>query len=243
MTLQIGIVGSGEMGRTLAVKLLQLGHKVAMANSRGPVSLQTLAAEIGIMPVSVAEAVKCKIIILSIPQKNIPDLRDVFKGIHPGTIVIDTGNYYPTLRDGAIAALDQTGIDSLWVQDTLGFPVVKAFNAILATSLRDLGTSTKAGHRVAIPVSADDEKAKRMVSDLINTLGFNAFDVGTISQSWKQQPGSRMYCRDLTRDEMAKRASAMASGSAEHEAVLRKRKADETLMAADYPAYLKSLRD
>ena len=184
-------------------------------------------------------------IIVSIPQKNIPDLpKNLFKDLPRDVVVIDTGNYYPTLRDGAIPALDQTGIDSLWVQEQLGIPVVKVFNSILATSLKDLGRPKGEKNRIAIAVSGDDAKAKEVVFKLVEELGFDPFDLGTIAQSWKQQPGSSIYCRDINLEELKKRVDAMGTDWSDmRDVIIAKRKADEALMKADYPAYLKGLRD
>src|SRR5687768_10695575 len=156
--MNIGIIGSGEMGSCLASKFVKLGHTVSIANSRSPASIQQLAEDIGAEAATVEEAVKNKqLIIVSIPEKNVPDLsKNLFKDLPKAVVVIDTGNYYPTLRDGAIPALDQTGIDSLWVQEQLGFSVVKVFNSILATSIQDLGRPKGDNNRIAIAVSGDD---------------------------------------------------------------------------------------
>jgi predicted dinucleotide-binding enzyme len=184
------------------------------------------------------------VIIVSIPQKNIPDLpKHLFKDLSKDVVVIDTGNYYPSLRDGAIPALDQSGIDSLWVQEQLGVPVIKVFNSILAESIRDLGRPKGEKHRIAMAVSGNDLKAKELVFELVEELGFDPFDIGTITQSWKQQPGSSIYCRDIDLEELKKRIDAMGPEWEEmRDIILTKRKADEILMRTDYPAYLKTLQ-
>lgn len=213
--MNIAIIGSGEMGSCLASKLIEPGHTVSVANSRGP---------------AIEEIIKNKeVIIVSIPQKNIPHLPKIFP---KDVVVIDTGNYYPNLRDGNIPALDQHGIDSLWVQEQLGVPVVKVFNSILATSLKN-------GSKFALAVSGDDKKAKEVVFKLVEDMGFDPFDIGTITQSWKQQPGSAIYCRDINREELKRRIDMIGDIAT----VIKKRKADEVLMKADYPAYLKSLQN
>src|SRR5882762_54473 len=101
--MNIGIIGSGEMGICLASKFVKLGHTVSMANSRGPASLKQLAGDIGAEAATVEGATKNKkVIIVSIPSKNVPDLpKDLFRHLPEGVVVIDTGNYYPNLRDGA----------------------------------------------------------------------------------------------------------------------------------------------
>ena len=40
--MEIGIIGTGQIGGTLARKLTALGHNVLIANSRGPASLAGL---------------------------------------------------------------------------------------------------------------------------------------------------------------------------------------------------------
>jgi predicted dinucleotide-binding enzyme len=55
--MNIGIIGAGHIGGTLARKLTKLGHTVSVANSRGPASLAALAAETGAKAVSVTDAV------------------------------------------------------------------------------------------------------------------------------------------------------------------------------------------
>lgn len=244
--MQIGIIGSGEMGRCLAAKFVKRGHTVSMANSRGPASLKEFTESIGAKAVTVEEAItNNQVIIVSIPTKNVPDLPvDLFKQLPSDVVVIDTGNYYPNLRDGHITAIDQTGIESWWVQQQLGVPVVKVFNSILATSIETLGRPKGDKDRIAMAVSGDNTKAKEVVFKLVDELGFDPFDIGLIVQSWKQQPGTPIYCRDIPLNELKKRADAMGTVWSDMRDVLTaKRKADESLMAADYPAYLKGLQD
>jgi len=244
--MRIGIIGSAEMGTCLASKFIKLGHTVSIANSRGPASLKQLAGEIGAEAASVEEVTKNKeVIIVSIPQKNMQDLpKNLFKQLPEGVVVIETGNYYPTLRDGIIPSLAQSGIDSLWVQEQLGIPVIKAFNSILATSINDLRKPKGEKKRIAIAVSGDDTKAKEVVFKLVDELGFDPFDVGNIGQSWKQQPGSPIYCRDIDLEELKKRVDTMGTDwSKMRDVIIGKRNAYEKLMKADYPAYLASLRE
>src|SRR5688572_19394229 len=152
--MNIGIIGSGEMGTCLATKFAKQGHTVSIANARGPESLKHLADNIGATAAAVEVATKNKeVIVISIPQKNIPALpKDLFKDLSKDVAVIDTGNYYPSLRDGTIPALEKEGIDSAWVQEQLGVQVVKVFNSILATSINALGRPRGQKNRIAISV-------------------------------------------------------------------------------------------
>src|SRR3990172_9244258 len=107
--LRIGVIGTGSMGGILARHLAKLGHQVSIANSRGPDSLTALAAEIGATPVSVVDAAKAgEVVIVSIPQRAVADLpRGLFANVPDSVVVVDTGNYYPELRDGRIDAIER----------------------------------------------------------------------------------------------------------------------------------------
>jgi predicted dinucleotide-binding enzyme len=244
--MNIGIIGAGAIGSCLASKFIKLGHKVSIANSRGPASLQQLAEEIGAEAVTVEEATKNKeVIIIAIHEKNVLDLpKDLFKDLPKDVVVIDTGNYYPNLRDGNISELDQSGIDSLWVQEQLGIPIVKVFNSVFATSLRDLGRPKGEKNRIALAVSGDNTKAKEIVFKLVDELGFDPFDIGTLAQSWKQQPGTSIYCRDINLDEIKKRVDAMGTEWSEMRDIIKaKHNADQAQMAADFPTWLTNFLD
>ena len=197
MHMRIGFIGAGELGGTLARHLTRLGHQVSIANSRGPESLTALAAEIGATPVSVVDAVKAEIVVISIPTKAVADLpRELFANV-PSRVVIDTGNYHPELRDGRIDAIDQGMLDSQWVAQQIGRPVVKAFNTIFAKSLLEKGVPRGTTGRIALSVFGDSLDAKAAVLRLVDDLGFDPVDGGDLDNSWRQQPGTPAYCRDL----------------------------------------------
>jgi predicted dinucleotide-binding enzyme len=196
--MQIGIVGAGNIGGTLTRRLTQLGHEVSVANSRGPETLSDLAGETGAQAVEVRDAVKDKdLVVVTIPQAKVPDLPgDLFDGARVDTVVVDTGNYYPRERDGAIEGIENGTTESRWVEQQLGRPVIKAFNNIYAQHLLENGRPAGDPERIALPVAGDDERAKKVVIDLIDELGFDAVDAGGIDESWRQQPGSPVYIAD-----------------------------------------------
>jgi predicted dinucleotide-binding enzyme len=200
--MKIGIIGAGQIGGTLARGLTKLGHSVSIANSRGPASLATLAVETGAKAVSVADAVKgAELVVVTIPEKSVPVLpNDLFRDVPAEVIVVDTGNYYPSFRDGAIAEIENGLTESGWVAKHLGRPVVKVFNSIMAHSLAEGGLSAAAKGRIALPVAGDDARAKAVVIGLVDALGFDGIDAGTLDESWRQQPGTPVYCTDYDAD-------------------------------------------
>jgi 8-hydroxy-5-deazaflavin:NADPH oxidoreductase len=197
--MKIGIIGAGQIGGTLTRRLRTLGHQVFVANSRGPESLAKLAGETGAKAVSVPEAARAgDVVIVTIPEMEIRNLpKDLFAGVPDNVVVIDTGNYYPQQRDGRIAEIESGMPESRWVEQHLGRPVVKAFNNIYAQHLMDNGRPAGASGRIALPVSGDRPTDKRIVMNLINELGFDAVDVGSLDESWRQQPGTPVYLADF----------------------------------------------
>jgi hypothetical protein len=200
--MKIGIIGAGNIGGTLTRRLTSLGHKVSVANSRGPETLAGLAAETGATAVSVPEAVKDQdLVIVTIPEKHILDLpAGLFAGTPENLIVIDTGNYYPRQRDGRIDGIEAGLTESRWVEQQLGRPVIKAFNNIYAKHLMDLGRPAGTAGRIALPVAGDNSAAKMVVLRLIDELGFDGVDAGGIDESWRQQPDTPVYATDFDAD-------------------------------------------
>lgn len=197
--MKIGIIGAGQIGGTLTRRLSQSGDEVFVANSRGPSSLAGLAKETGAKAVTAQEAARAgKVVIVTIPEAKIPSLpKNLFDGVPSDVVVIDTGNYYPRERDGRIDEIEAGMPESRWVETQLGRPVVKAFNTMNYKKLLELGRPGGAPGRLALPVAADDAKAKQVVLRLIDQLGFDGVDDGGLDDSWRQQPGTPVYDHNL----------------------------------------------
>lgn len=233
--MRIGIIGSGSVGVILAGHLGRLGHRVSLANSRGPESLTAQAAEIGATPGSVANVVRAgELVILAIPTKAVADLpASLFANAADSVVVVDVGNYHPELRDGRIAAIDHGMLDSAWVAQQIRRPVIKAFNNVLATSLLEKALPKGSQGRIALPVAGDSPQAKARVLRLVDEIGFDPIDAGDLDNSWRQQTGSPAYCRDLDTAAL-RRALAEADRSriadyrAEREALIRREIAAQT---------------
>jgi 8-hydroxy-5-deazaflavin:NADPH oxidoreductase len=200
--MKIGILGVGHIGKTLVQKLSAAGHGVKVANSRGPETIDADVLAFGGRAVSAPEAVvDVDVVILSIPLNRLPELAPLIAKVPSEAVVIDTSNYYPQ-RDGRINAIEAGQVESLWVAEQLGRPIVKAWNAIGSESLAKKGTPAGSPDRIAIPVAADREADRKVGMALVEDTGLDAFDAGTLAESWRQQPGTPCYCTDITREEM-----------------------------------------
>ena len=177
--MRIGIIGAGHIGGTLARNFADAGHEVAVGNSRDPHTLAGLVQELGgrVQAMTAAEAERFgDVVVVSVPFGGYRKLPT--EGV-AGKVVIDTNNYYPQ-RDGHFEELDndRTTSSELLQTHLTGAHVVKAFNAIVWTRLRDGGRPAGDGERIGIPISGDDEQPKRTVAELIDQIGFDPVDAG-----------------------------------------------------------------
>jgi len=217
--MKIGIIGTGAIGSTIAEKLSKAGHEVKVNNTDDPQKLAVTAQKLGAEPTSIDNLIKTvDVIIISIPTAAIPTLsKNFLNDASKDVIIVDTSNYYP-FRDGEIEDLKNGKVESVWVSEQLGRPVIKAFNNLLAHTLTYAGKTEKEKDRIAMAVSGDDEKSKKVIFTLINEVGFDYVDAGTLSESWKHQPGTPAYCTELNTTELKQ---ALLAGVKEDAAYLR----------------------
>jgi predicted dinucleotide-binding enzyme len=207
--MRIGIIGAGHIGGTLARLSVDAGHEVAVSNSRGPETLAGLVGELGgrARAVTAAEAERFgEVVVVSVPFGR---YRELPTEAVSGKVVIDTNNYYPR-RDGQFQELDsdRTTSSELLQAHLPTARVVKAFNAIQWTRLRDDGRRAGDPERLGIPISGDDEEAKRTVAELIDQIGFDPVDAGTLAQGGrKHQVGAPAYTQGLPTAELRARLS------------------------------------
>lgn len=200
--MKIGLIGTGYIGKTLALKLPAAGHDLKIANSRGPDTIDAALLATGARAVTAQEALTdVDVAIVSIPLKALPNIRYLMDTLPESVVVIDTSNYFPR-RDGEINAIDAGQVESEWVSEQLGRPVVKAWNAIGWDSFANKGKPEGHLERIAIPVAGDRQDQREIAISLVNDTGFDGYDAGVLAESWRLQPGAPVYTTDLTRDEM-----------------------------------------
>jgi 8-hydroxy-5-deazaflavin:NADPH oxidoreductase len=179
----IGFIGSGNIGQAIAQRVIAVGHSVVMSNSRNPKTLAGLVGALGpraCAATATAAAGAADIIVVAIPFSSFEHVP-----VEPlaGKIVIDTGNYYAP-RDGHVAALDDGTITSseMLASHLTTSKVVKAFNTIIAAQIVEQATPAATPHRRALPIAGDDASAKRVVTILIDEIGFDVVDAGPLAE-------------------------------------------------------------
>ena len=155
------------IGGTLARLAVDAGYQVVLSNSRGPETLQDLAAELGpLCPAATwAEAAEAgDLVVVSTPVKAYAGLP---AAPFAGKVVMDTGNYYPE-RDGQLAELDSGALTSseLLARQLPGAEVVKVFNNIFFKHLLNLARPAGAADRSYLPIAGDSAAAKAAVTDV-----------------------------------------------------------------------------
>jgi 8-hydroxy-5-deazaflavin:NADPH oxidoreductase len=82
---------------------------------------------------------------------------------------------------------------------------VKAFNTIHYRRLASESKAKGARGRLAVFLAGDDLAAKEIVAGLIDEIGFDPIDTGTLADGGRrQQPGSPVYNVPLTASEAKK---------------------------------------
>ncbi|MFD2706854.1 NADPH-dependent F420 reductase [Salibacterium lacus] len=198
--MRFGIIGAGPIGSIISKKLVNNGHDVKIADAREIERLE--GKELGGTPVHVEDAItNIDVLITSLPVKAMPSIRHIIDQVGEEVIIVDTSNYYPH-RDGKIEEIENGMVESVWVSHQLGRPIIKAFNNLLAHTLENEGTSEHSSGRIAISVAGNDLSQKQVIMDVVNELGFDTVDSGSLSDSWRQQPGTPAYCTELTKNEL-----------------------------------------
>jgi predicted dinucleotide-binding enzyme len=190
----IGLIGAGHIGSTVARLAVNAGHDVVVSNSRGPETLGELVAELGphARAATAAEAAAAgDIVVVTIPLKS---YRQVPVEPLRGKVVIDTNNYYPQ-RDGQVPELDDesTTVSELLQEHLPQSHVVKAFNNIHFAHLLELARPAGSEDRSALAIAGDDADAKKHVTELLDSLGYDTVDAGPLAEGWRFQRDTAAY--------------------------------------------------
>lgn len=200
--MKIGIIGTGQIGGTLAKHWVSAGYEV-LISSRHPDELRPLAKQLGpkARVGTPKEAASFgDVVVVSVPYKALPELGRDLKAELAGKIVLDTCNPYPE-RDGDMAneaRAKGTGVAS--PEFLPGTRLVRAFNAIFAERL-DIEAHRKPP-LIGIPLAGDDAEALKVAQRLVSDAGFDPVVVGGLARAKDFDVGTPVYTRLLTAAEL-----------------------------------------
>ena len=175
------IIGSGAIGMAVAKHFARTSTTVLLANTRGPASLVSAAAELGssIVPSELADALKADVVILAVPFEAVSNVASAARSWN-GRIVVDTTNAIDYSK--GFAPKDLAGRPSSHIVGDVvpSAKVVKTFNTMWARVLGRVPQDEN-GRRVLF-LAGDDAAANKTISDLVESWGFAPLDLGRIGE-------------------------------------------------------------
>ncbi len=171
------IIGFGKIGQALAKAFARNGIKVSVATTRDPESFASDAAAIGsgIIPTTLAEAVKADVIFLAVHFESHPDVAKALP-TWQGKTIVDVTNAYgvPPEKMGGLPSA------RFVAQSFTGGKLVKGFNHLVAAIL-DQDPAVHGGRRVVF-LASDDDGAAAEIGALAENLGFAPVKLGGLSE-------------------------------------------------------------
>jgi 8-hydroxy-5-deazaflavin:NADPH oxidoreductase len=175
----IGIIGAGEVGSHIAMAAIRTGHRVVIANSRGPETLGRLIDQLGpqAQAATATDAARAgDFVVVAVPLKrenNMPAAELA------GKVVIDTNNYM-AWRDGHFPIVDsyEKTEHELRQEQLPASKIVKAFTRIQAPRILKWGRKAGDPDRLALAASSDFPEAIDGVRKLNDQYRFRYGGVG-----------------------------------------------------------------
>jgi predicted dinucleotide-binding enzyme len=170
---------------TFGRHLINAGHTLVVSNSRGPETLKEFVANLG--PQAAAgtkqETAECDVVILAVNWVNVTQ---ALQGIDwNDRILIDATNAHvdpePDVSLAGVtrsrAALQGLTSSEIVAEKAVGARLVKSISNMPMEWIQDFSPDKP---RTVIFTSGDDLEAKKLVTDLINGIGFAAIDLGPL---------------------------------------------------------------
>jgi predicted dinucleotide-binding enzyme len=189
----IGIIGTGDMGDSLGVRLAGLGYEIVYG-SREPdgEKAQGVVQQTGhgAYATSQREAAQAgDIVVLAVPWPAMETVAQSL-GSLDGKIVIDISFPHEQGDDGYYVPLLETSSAEMIQEWNPGAKVMKTF-ALQASYVID--DPEVVGGQVTIPIAADDREAKEFVADIIIEMGLDPIDAGPLRLSRELEAMQRLY--------------------------------------------------
>lgn len=189
-----GVLGSGDVGKTLARALKERGHEVQIA-SRSADKLADFSRSSGIPEVTFERAAAdAEIVVLAVQGAAAEELVGKIAPSLAGKIVIDTTNpisgppingflpYFTTSEASLMERLERLAP---------GARLVKAFNSVGSAFM---AAPKLQGGRPTMFIAGNDPSAKAAVAALLETFGWEAEDVGGSPSARAVEALCQLWC-------------------------------------------------
>jgi hypothetical protein len=210
--MRLGIVGAGKIGTAVARAAVAGGYDVAISGS-GAVDRIELIVEVlapGAHAMTTGDVVRhADLIILAVPMHRFRELpRDLFAG----KILVDAMNYWEEI-DGTDKELATApmGTSVVVQRHFRSARVVKSLNHLGYFKFEQGRRPHGAPDRLAMAAAGDDPAAVAAVIQLIDRLGFDAVDAGSLNAGVAVQPGGPIFGIGNSADKLAKHLCPGAS--------------------------------
>ena len=194
------IIGTGIVGSTLASFFAKAGIEVALANTKGPDAVDSLARRLGrsVVAKSLDDALKADVIFFAVQFLQFKNVASSLSD-WTGKIVIDVTNAFKLPAEVMETELNGRLSSEVNAERVPGAKLVKAFNQL---PMNVLSSPVPAGGRRVVFISSDDADASAKVARLAEELGFAPIQVGKIGVGGRLiQVGNALVFQDLIRFE------------------------------------------
>mgnify|MGYP001042114072 CR=1 FL=1 len=173
----ITIIGTGNMAKAIATRLIAGGHGIrfhAREMEQGEVLAKSLNAEVEAMGAQLDE-----VVVLAIPFGEIVNVAEQYGDAFSGKVVIDITNPIDFATFELIPPAGTAGAEEV-ANLMPEASVVKAFNTTFAGTLMK---GEIAGQPLDVFVAGDDPTAKETVMQLVKDAGLRAINAGPLENA------------------------------------------------------------
>jgi NADPH-dependent F420 reductase len=178
--MEITIIGTGNMGGGIATRALSGGHTVTLLGTDSENS-RALADELAgdVSAGTVGDQLGGDVVVLAIWYQVLDDVLNRYGDQLDGKVVVDITN--PIDPDAFVPLpLDAGSVAQEIAERVPGAKVVKAFNTTFAGTLKE---GSVGGQPLDVLLASDDADAKRTVTELVESAGMRAIDVGPLARA------------------------------------------------------------
>jgi NADPH-dependent F420 reductase len=180
--MNVTIIGTGNMGRGIATRLLAGGNEVTLLDSEVG-KAEELARELGgsVSAGTVGDPIADDVVVLAVPYEAATPLVQQYGDALSGKVVVDITNPVDWQTfDGLVTPLDSSAAEEIEKAAPEGVRVVKAFNTTFAGTLVE---GQVAGQPLDVFIAGDDSGAKETVAQLVRDGGLVAIDAGPLRRA------------------------------------------------------------